>query len=158
MVAPATTDPDTIRLDFISVLKGLTPHTHPYAKWTYCQNPEDVSAGGKLRRFHIMNEPAGPNVDGFHGSGMTFSYEMAVIVSYGDLKHAADDSLVSEDGLQIWVEFIKRQEHNDGTGDLPGFEWIEHFGSEREDGAEDDGFITGVHMFRVHYHAKSLAS
>lgn len=153
MVAPQSTTPATIRADFVTQIKAITP-SHPQHQgetWTYVKNPRDVSSGGKLRRFHIVNEPGERDPDGFTGDGVTYMYDMAVVTSYGDLDAEADDSIITEDGRQLYMTLVERQEPI-----LAGLEYVEHLGFELEQDAET-GALVGSHLFRVHYHAAGFA-
>jgi|GEM_PF-4101537 len=157
MVAPQATTPAIIRADFITTIKAIAP-SHPQHRdkpWRYCENPQDVASGLRIRKFHLLCMPGERDPEGFFGEGETWMFRMNVITSYGDLDAEADDSIVTRDAVDLSHAFIRRQEPV-----LPGLEYVRYLGFESEVQQTDEidavGQLVGFHLFEVHYHEAAL--
>lgn len=142
-----TTTPATIRAAFVEAIKGIVPahDQHRDQRFRPVKSVDDVP-GTKLRNFHIdIPQPAMPVVDGFYGSGVEFEIpDLVVYVNYGGLAPEADDSIVTEDGAQIWAALQLLYDPA-----LPGLISVEP--NPFVTGISEAGYLWGAFSFRVRY-------
>jgi hypothetical protein len=143
-----TTTPRIIRDDFIAQIKAIVP-THPShdtSRFRYVPSVDEVP-GPSLRNFHLnIPQPAQPVDDGIYGSGVEYVFTLEVWVSYGHLGPAADDSIITEDGSQIWSALQNRYEPA-----LAGLISVEPEGAAWIDGDDTDGHRYGAFTFEIRY-------
>jgi hypothetical protein len=141
-----TTTPRAIRAGFVAAIKGIVPTfaEHRDKRFRYVRSVDDVP-GPTLRNFHIdVPRPAMPVVGGSYGSGVEFEMEVVVYVNYGGLSPEDDDSIITEDGAQVWTTL---QSLYDPA--LPGLRSVEP--NPFVDGLSDAGYRWGSFSFRVRY-------
>jgi hypothetical protein len=134
-----TTTPAAIRRAFVAAIKAIVPTHEQYADKRFrAVNSVDDVPGPTLRNFHIDVPAMGqPVADGIYGSGVEFRLEVVVYVNYGGLAPEDDDSIITEDGAQIWdtlqalydpalpgLVSVEPMPFVEGTsGDEPGYRW-----------------------------------
>lgn len=98
-----TTTPRVIRDAFVVAIKAITPtHArHRDRRFREVKSVDDVP-GPTLRNFFVDISVGQPVRDGIYGSGVEFEVECVVYVNYGGLTAEDDDSIITEDGAQIW--------------------------------------------------------
>lgn len=141
-----TTTPGTIRQRFIDTIKAITPTfgEQQDKRFRYVRTVDDVP-GASLRNFHIdIPSPAQPVYQGVFGSGVEFELEVVVYVNYGGLSAEDDDSIITEDGAQIWAALQLLYDPA-----LPGLRSVEP--NPFVDGVSDAGYRWGAFSFRVRY-------
>lgn len=141
-----TTTPRTIREAFVAAIKAIVPTHAQYSDLRFrpVHSVDDVP-GPTLRNFHIdIPRQAMPVAGGVYGSGVEYEFELVVYVSYGGLSPEDDDSIITEDGAQVWATL---QALYDPA--LPGLRSVEP--NPFVDGVTDAGFRWGALSFRVRY-------
>jgi hypothetical protein len=142
-----TTTPAAIRRAFVETIKALVPTHAQYRdkRFRAVASPDDVP-GPTLRNFHIdvptMGEPA---TDGIYGSGVGFRIDVVIYVNYGGLAPEDDDSIITEDGAQIW-QALERLRDPVVPG-LIAVSTMPFVGGE----TEDHGYRWGAFAFDVRY-------
>jgi hypothetical protein len=141
-----TTTPQLIRERFIAAIKAIAPThlQHRDKPFRYVRAVEEVP-GPTLRNFHLdIPAPAMPVTAGVYGSGVEFEMEVVVYVGYGGLAPERDDSIITEDGAQMWATL---QALYDPA--LAGLRSVEP--NPFVMGISDAGYLWGAFSFRVRY-------
>lgn len=146
------TTPGAIRVDFVTQIKAIAPSHVGRAGnlWRYVRAVSDVP-GPELRTFALESSVAQPFGDFVHGDGRDYAYELAVWTSYGALSEEDDDSIISEDAVQLSATLQIRYQPT-----VPGLISVSPLGWEEGDGA-DHGFRWGAHTFDIRYFAAHTA-
>jgi hypothetical protein len=141
-----TTTPQLIRDGFVEAIKAIVPAhlQHRDSRFRYVRSVDEVP-GPSLRNFHVdIPQPAMPVTDGVFGSGVEFEMEVVVYVNYGGLAPERDDSIVTEDGAQIWATLQLLYDPA-----LAGLRSVEP--NPFVSGVSDAGYLWGAFSFRVRY-------
>lgn len=133
-----TTTPGRLRDAFIAAIKSIVP-THPQhrdRRFRYVRTVDDVP-GPSIRNFTIDIPRPGTPAETY-GSGVEYDVTLDVYVNYGALAPEADDSILTEDGAQIWDALqalyepavpglisVEPDSFDDGVseGEVAGFRW-----------------------------------
>lgn len=141
------TTPRAIKAAFIEAIKAIVPtHAdHRDKRFRYVRSVDDVP-GPTLRSFNI-DIPAPGQPDETYGSGVEHVLELVVYVNYGGLSPDADDSILTEDGAQIWSALESLYEPG-----LPGLISVQPrpFVQGVSDG-DKAGYLWGAFAFQVRY-------
>lgn len=143
-----TTTPRLIRADFVTQIRNIAP-SHAEHQTSLFRHVRSVALveGADLRTFHLnIPSPAQPVDGGIYGSGVEYQFELEVWVSYGHLAPEDDDSIITEDGAQIWNALQARYEPA-----LAGLISVEPEGRAWIDGDATDGHRWGAFTFDVRY-------
>lgn len=140
-----TTTPGTIRAALITAIKAIVPtHAEHRDKMFRMVRSVDDIPGPTLRNFHVDIGAGQPIEDGIYGSGVEYKIDVAVYVGYGALAPEDDDSIITEDGAQIWRAL---QALYDPA--LPGLISVEP--TPFVDGITDAGHRWGAFAFDIRY-------
>ena len=144
-----TTTPKRLRDASIPLIRAICPShpEHQAQKWRYVEGRVEVP-GPEIRNFTIEMAPGAPVFDGIYGAGgIEYELVMRVPTSYGHLAAQDDDSIITEDGRQVWLTI---------EAACPGgLISILHTGWEDEN--EDDGHRWGSHLYEMRYLASGTA-
>lgn len=140
------TTPGAIRTAFIAAIKAIVPthDRHRDKRFRYVRTVEEVP-GPSLRNFTIdIPSPARPAP--IYGSGVEFEFTCDVYVNYGQLSAEDDDSIITEDGAQIWSAIEALYEPG-----LPGLISVEPENWAEGTSEGDAGYRWGAFGFSVRY-------
>lgn len=142
------TTPATIRAAFIVAIKAIAPRhaRHRDKRFRPVTAPDDVP-GPTLRNFNVDVPPVGiPATDGIYGSGVVYRLDVAVYVNYGGLSPEDDDSIITEDGADIWRALESLYDPG-----LAGLVSVQPTPFVEGVGGEDHGYRWGAFGFDVRY-------
>ena len=140
------TTPHLIRERFIEAIKAIVPthEQHQDKRFRYVRSVDDVP-GPSLRSFTLdIPRPAMPVPGGVYGSGVEYEFELVCYANYGGLAPEDDDSIITEDGAQIWATLQALYD--------PAFTGLRSVEPNPfVDGVSDAGYRWGAFSFRVRY-------
>lgn len=148
-----STTPLAIRNDAIVQIKAIVPAHTRYRStgYRYVRVRSDVP-GPAIRNFAVELSRSAPVDGGIYGHGIEHQFEMKVFTSYGHLSAEDDDSVISEDGRQMWITLQRRIDPA-----VPGLISVLPSDTPWETESDEDGHVWGAHNFIVRYLASHLA-
>ena len=93
-----------LRTEIINHVSAILPRhqEHRRRRWRHVVARRDVP-GAELRNFHVECKVAKPITSGIYGIGIEYDVTINIWTSYGALSQEHDDSIITEDGNQIWI-------------------------------------------------------
>lgn len=144
---PTPTEPSVLKADFRASILAICP-THPEyrnAKWAYVNGQRQVG-GSTLRTFHVSMGPGHSTLEGIQSpEGGEWEIEVSIWVSYQGLGTDYDDSIITNDSVDLWKAIRNRY------GLLDGFISIVHSDPSWEPADDDAGRKWGAHLFTLRY-------
>ena len=149
-----TTTPALLRADFITQVRGINPrHVEQGSRrWRHVVSRDDVP-GPEIRNYHMVFGDGQPHEAGIYGQGIEYEAELRVWTSYGWLSPNNDDSIITEDGNQVWLQLQTRLDPI-----VAGLISVQYQQWEEEDeAAEDEARRWGAHVLEIRYLAPHTA-
>lgn len=140
-----TTNTRIVRADFVTVIRGISPSYALYqdVRWAPVDELEDVP-GDRLRLFFVRMGFSEPMGDGIYGDGIEYETNVEVWTNYSDIPDHELDSLITEDGRQLWLALEARLDPT-----LAGLVSVQYAGFQAEN--EQPGQVWGQHQLVVRY-------